>query len=118
MAQTGGVKRFTVDGVELSLHEFPDYSAAMFQNETVPAVSGKSGVTTRKVTPYFEGTFLIDGSFLISDYQAKKNVRIQLDLMNGRSIIWIGANEVGTREEKSEMGVVTFRWESEEAYEL
>ena len=110
MTVTGGVKRVTIDGVEVTIVEYPEFSIAAQKNTTVEVVSGRTGVRAEPVIPFIELKILLD-NIHETDLQGKNGVNVQLDLMSGKSYIWVDAAEVSDPSQSSEDGTLDLRYE-------
>lgn len=114
---TGGIKRFSVDGVALDVAEVGGFSIAKEKRSSVEVAAGTPGQNVVPAIPYVDVTVLTRG-IRVSDYVAQEGVTAQLDLANGKSYVWSDATEVGEGQVDPNDGKLTLRYESTDAKEL
>jgi hypothetical protein len=114
---TGGIKRFSVDGVALDVAEVGSFSIAKEKRSSVEVAAGNPGSNVVPAIPHVEVVILTRG-IRISDYVAQEGVTAQLDLANGTSFVWSDATEVGDGEVNPADGKLSLRYESADAKEL
>lgn len=114
-----GLKRVTIDGLEVSITTEPTMSIARKQKSEIEVLCGDPGISVKRKMPYCELEFLLPAGKKSTDFHGKSDVIVQAETEDGRTFFWSEAEETSESSDiKATEGKITVKYLSNNSGEL